>query len=165
MQVIVIVGANDCGDWSTETLFVWKSSFSFQCRLFICKTLDLFDEYWHKIRSINYTCYDYLDSFPATVTNIMIPELCRLMLRRLGKSRWRISLESWMELRLLLAMTRVSSAGNMEPNFRTSLQSWRLLSVMWSRRSVGQGMVAGVTVVYSLRHRNSSFSLDKTDQY
>ncbi len=87
------------------------------------------------------------------------PELCRLMLRRLGKSRRRISLLSWMEAKLLLAMTRVSRLGNMEPNLRTSAQSLRLLSVMWSRRKLGQATLEALTLLYSLRHRNNSSSL------
>lgn len=87
------------------------------------------------------------------------PELCRLILRRLGKSRCRISLLSWMEAKLLLAITRVSRLGNMEPNLRTSAQSCRLLSVMWSRRRVGQATLEALTLLYSLRHRNNSSSL------
>lgn len=56
-------------------------------------------------------------------------------------------------------MTSVSSLGNMEPNLRTSAQSFRLLSVMWSRRSVGQATLEARTLLYSLRQRNSSSSL------
>lgn len=83
------------------------------------------------------------------------------MLRRLGKSRCRMSLLSWMEAKLLLDMTKVSRFGNREPNLRTSAQSWRLLSVMWSRRSVGQATLEALTQLYSLRHRNSSSSLQR----
>lgn len=88
-----------------------------------------------------------------------LPELWRLMLRSLGKSRCRASPESWMEARLLLAMTSVSRQGNMAPNLRTSPQSCRLLSVMCSRRREGQGTAECVTASYSLRHRKSSSSL------
>lgn len=81
------------------------------------------------------------------------------MLRRLGKSRCRMSLLSWMEAKLLLAMMSVSRLGNMDPNLRTSAQSLRLLSVMWSRRKVGQATLEALTLLYSLRHRNNSSSL------
>ena len=64
-----------------------------------------------------------------------------------------------MDARLLLAITRVSRLGNMEPNLRTSSQSWRLLSVMCNKRSVGQGVAAAGTLSYLLRHRKSSSSL------
>lgn len=84
------------------------------------------------------------------------------MLRRLGKRRCRMSLLSWMEAKLLLAMTRVSRLGNMEPNLRTSAHSWRLLSVMWSRRRDGQATLEALTLLYSLRHRNNSSSLQKS---
>jgi hypothetical protein len=53
----------------------------------------------------------------------------------------------------------------MGPILRTSAQSCRLLSVMCSRRSVGQGTVEADTVVYSLRHRNSSSSLAGREQH
>lgn len=84
------------------------------------------------------------------------------MLRKLGKSRRRLSSESRMEFKLLLAMTSVSREGNMVPNLRTSLQSCRLLSVMCSSRSEGHGAADIITVLYSLRHKNSSSNLDNT---
>lgn len=86
------------------------------------------------------------------------------MLRRLGKRRGRMSLLSWMDARLLLAITRVSRLGNMEPNLRTSDQSLRLLSVMWSRRREGQATLEALTLLYSLRHRNNSSSLQVRTQ-
>lgn len=98
------------------------------------------------------------------ITELHWPELCRLMLRRLGKRRGRMSLLSWMDARLLLAITRVSRLGNMEPNLRTSAQSLRLLSVMWSRRREGQATLEALTLLYSLRHRNNSSSLQVTTQ-
>ena len=74
-----------------------------------------------------------------------------------------MSLRSWMEFRLLLAMTRVSRPGNMRPSLRTSAQSCSRLSVMCSKRRLGQGSEQGDTLVYSLRQRNSSSSLDRTE--
>lgn len=84
------------------------------------------------------------------------------MLRKLGKSLRRLSSESRMDFRLLLAKTNVSREGNMMPNLRTSLQSCRLLSVMCSSRRVGHGVADTITVLYSLRHRNSSSNLEDT---
>lgn len=60
------------------------------------------------------------------------PDLCKLMDRRLGNSLARESSDSSMVVRLLLARISVSSDGNIIPSFRISVQSWRLLSVMWS---------------------------------
>lgn len=60
------------------------------------------------------------------------PDLWRLMDRRLGNNLASESSGSSIAFKWLFARTSVSSEGNITPNFRISVQSWRLLSVICS---------------------------------
>lgn len=89
------------------------------------------------------------------------PDLWRLMDRRLGNNLASESSGSSIAFRWLLARTRVSSEGNIAPNFRISVQSWRLLSVICRSFKEWQQIEGQDTVSYSLRHRKSSSKLER----
>ncbi len=87
------------------------------------------------------------------------PELCRLMLRRLGKSLCRESSGSWIDERELFARIRETRPGYMRPSLRTSAQSCSWLSVICSRHRDGHSADDTLTLSYSFRHKNNSSSL------
>lgn len=87
------------------------------------------------------------------------PELCRLMLHRLGKSLCRESSGSWIHESELFARIRDTRPGYMRPSLRTSAQSCSWLSVICSRRRDGHIVDDTLTLSYSFRHKNNSSSL------
>lgn len=89
------------------------------------------------------------------------PELCRFMLRRLGKSLCRESSGSWIDERELFARIRDTRPGYIRPSFRTSTHFCSWLSVICSRRRDGYDIDDKLTLSYSFRHRNNSSSLHK----
>lgn len=66
--------------------------------------------------------------------------------RRLGNNLANESSGSSIAFTWLLARTRVSSEGNITPNLRISVQSWRLLSVICSSLREGQQIEGQDTV-------------------
>lgn len=91
---------------------------------------------------------------------VQAPVLCRLMLRRFGKSLWRESWGSWIDERELLARMRETRPGYMRPSLRTSTHSCSWLSVICSSRRDGHCTDDTLTLSNSFRHRNNSSSLN-----
>lgn len=115
--------------------------------------------------SSSYACVHALWACLCTCAHaqpsLRIPELLRLMLRRLGNRHCSVSwgVSSSTEPSLLLDNTRFCRPGYMGPNLRTSSHSCSWLSVIWSRRREGQGTGDSATWSYSFRQRKSSSNL------
>lgn len=90
---------------------------------------------------------------------VQAPVLCRLILRRWGKSLWGESSGSWIDERELLARMRETRPGYMRPSLRTSTHSCSWLSVICSSRRDGHGTDDMLTLSNSFKHRNNSSSL------